>query len=115
MTECFANLGICHHNSAARFFQATQPVERKCKTLRFKLAQKPANICQELVDQALAEEPDNADYLDTLGWILCRQGNAKAGMKQLEKASKLTDGEVACGDAISIELPAAPHFPLEPV
>ena len=39
-----------------------------------------------LVDAALADEPDNVNYLDTKGWIACRRGDAAAGLALLERA-----------------------------
>ncbi len=50
---------------------------------------------QSLVLQALALEPDNPDYLDTRGWIACRSGRARAGLRDIRRASKLTDGQEA--------------------
>ncbi len=67
------------------------------------------NRAEELVLVALAEEPENPDFVDTLGWILCRRGDVEAGMEVLRKASALSDGGVGeiedhlveCGDARS--------------
>ncbi len=39
-----------------------------------------------LVDAALAEDPTNANYLDTKGWVLCRQGDTVAGHALLDEA-----------------------------
>lgn len=47
-----------------------------------------------LVRQALAADPENADYLDTLGWILCRRGDVEAGMVELRRASEASGGAV---------------------
>lgn len=47
------------------------------------------------VRRALAGEPENADYLDTLGWVLCRRGEAEAGLVVLGRASAASGGEVA--------------------
>ncbi|MFO0634286.1 MAG: rhomboid family intramembrane serine protease [Nannocystaceae bacterium] len=41
-----------------------------------------------LVDQALAAEPDNPNYLDTKGWIACRRGDVAAGLALLQRASE---------------------------
>ncbi|MCA9707272.1 MAG: rhomboid family intramembrane serine protease [Myxococcales bacterium] len=49
---------------------------------------------EELVERALAEEPENADYLDTLGWIYCRRGEVERGMAVLERASVASEGAV---------------------
>jgi membrane associated rhomboid family serine protease len=47
-----------------------------------------------LVRQALEVEPDNADFLDTLGWILCRGGRVEEGREILGKASEGSGGSV---------------------
>lgn len=47
-----------------------------------------------LVRTALEVEPENADYLDTLGWIMCRRGDVQAGMVELRKASEASKGEI---------------------
>lgn len=39
-----------------------------------------------LVLTALATEPENPDFLDTLGWIECRRGETGAGQDALERA-----------------------------
>lgn len=44
-----------------------------------------------LVDVALATEPDNADFLDTLGWIQCRRGEVAAGLAALDAAEAASD------------------------
>ena len=49
---------------------------------------------EELVRVALKAEPENADYLDTLGWVLCRQGEVEAGMVELRRASAASGGGV---------------------
>lgn len=48
---------------------------------------------EDLVRLALVQEPENAAYLDTLGWVLCRGGSVEAGMVELRKASELSEGE----------------------
>jgi len=42
---------------------------------------------RELVLRALDDEPDNADYLDTLGWIECQLGDTEAGLEALDRAA----------------------------
>lgn len=49
---------------------------------------------EHLVRAALDSEPENPDYLDTLGWILCRRGDTEAGLAELRRASEASDGEV---------------------
>jgi membrane associated rhomboid family serine protease len=47
-----------------------------------------------LVRFALDSDPDNADYLDTLGWIHCRSGRVSEGLDLLEQAREAADREV---------------------
>jgi membrane associated rhomboid family serine protease len=62
---------------------------------------------ESLVEAALEQEPENPDYLDTQGWILCRRGRVEEGLPIIERASALSDHEIAeieghlgaCGDA----------------
>jgi membrane associated rhomboid family serine protease len=49
---------------------------------------------ETLVRQSLVDEPDSADYLDTLGWILCRQGRADEGRAALEQAQAAATREI---------------------
>lgn len=44
---------------------------------------------ETLVRAALSAEPNNSDFLDTLGWIFCRRGQPEAGMPLLERAHEL--------------------------
>lgn len=48
-----------------------------------------------LVAAALLSEPENADYLDTKGWILCKRGEVELGREWIAKASAASSGEVA--------------------
>ncbi len=45
----------------------------------------------QLVDQALEDQPENADYLDTKGWIACRRGQIEDGMKWLRRAEAASE------------------------
>jgi membrane associated rhomboid family serine protease len=49
---------------------------------------------ETLVRSALAVEPENADYLDTLGWIHCRSGRVEEGLAELERAREAADRPV---------------------
>jgi membrane associated rhomboid family serine protease len=49
---------------------------------------------EDLVRTALVEEPDNADYLDTLGWILCQGGDVDGGREVLEAAKAAAEREI---------------------
>ena len=47
-----------------------------------------------LVDEALRAEAGNADFLDTKGWILCRQGQVEQGLVWVRRASEASEGAV---------------------
>lgn len=49
---------------------------------------------ERLVDAALGSDPENADYLDTKGWVLCKRGEVKQGQEWIRKASVASSGEV---------------------
>lgn len=49
---------------------------------------------EALVRQSLETDPTNADYLDTLGWVLCRQGRAAEGRMALEMAKEAAAREI---------------------
>jgi tetratricopeptide (TPR) repeat protein len=44
-----------------------------------------------LVNNALVSDPENPDYLDTKGWILCRQGHSSEGRRWLQRAIDASD------------------------
>lgn len=45
------------------------------------------------VERALAEQPDNGAYVDTLGWVCFRQARFEDALKLLQRASKLMEGD----------------------
>ena len=48
-----------------------------------------------MIEKALSMEPDNAAYLDSMGWLLYREGNLKQAQQYLEKAvAILKDKEI---------------------
>jgi membrane associated rhomboid family serine protease len=49
---------------------------------------------EQLVAIALEADPENADYLDTLGWIHCRTGRVESGLVLLQRASEASGGGV---------------------
>ncbi|MCH9685751.1 MAG: rhomboid family intramembrane serine protease [Deltaproteobacteria bacterium] len=49
---------------------------------------------EELVMGALADDDENPDFIDTLGWIYCRRGDVEAGMVILREASEKSGGGV---------------------
>lgn len=44
---------------------------------------------QRLIERALAVDPDNGFYLDSLGWVLFRKGDAARALTALERADAL--------------------------
>lgn len=50
---------------------------------------------ERLVEAALSSDAENPDYLDTKGWILCKQGETSAGLEWINRASAASDGDVA--------------------
>lgn len=61
---------------------------------------------ETLVRKSLERDPENASYLDTLGWVLCRQGRTAEGLEALRLAKKAAVREIpeidehvaACGE-----------------
>ena len=46
-----------------------------------------------MIEKALAAEPENAAYLDSMGWVLYKLGEYDAALKHLEQAASLPRGE----------------------
>lgn len=57
-------------------------------------AGKQLDRAELLVQRALESEPENPDYLDTLGWIACRRGDLDKGMTALRRASAASAGTI---------------------
>ncbi len=49
---------------------------------------------ERLVDLALAADSENADYLDTKGWVLCKRGQVEEGLGWIRRASVASGGAV---------------------
>jgi tetratricopeptide (TPR) repeat protein len=47
---------------------------------------KDLELAETLVRQALAKEPENGFYIDSLGWVLYKKGDYRAAAKELERA-----------------------------
>lgn len=48
-------------------------------------------LARRLIEEALAEEPDNPAYWDSLGWVKFRQGRVEEAVRDLRKSVKLAD------------------------
>nr|WP_275943111.1 rhomboid family intramembrane serine protease [Pseudenhygromyxa sp. WMMC2535] len=57
---------------------------------------------EELVGVAIADDPENANYLDTLGWIQCRLGLGEVGLETLGEARELGAGIEEVGEHIML-------------
>ncbi|HEX7152441.1 MAG TPA: tetratricopeptide repeat protein [Thermoanaerobaculia bacterium] len=59
--------------------------------LGYMWAEKGVNLerAQEMLERALAQEPGNAAYLDSLGWIYFQRGNLPQAEKYLSEAARL--------------------------
>lgn len=68
---------------------------RLANDLAYGLAKAGARLedAERLVRGALEAEPNNAAYLDTLGWVLCRQGKVDAGLAELRRAVEASEDE----------------------
>jgi tetratricopeptide (TPR) repeat protein len=47
-----------------------------------------------MIRKALAMQPDNGAYVDSLGWLYFKKGQLQESIKELERASKLLDDPV---------------------
>ena len=63
-----------------------------------------------LVRGALESEPDRADFLDTLGWVLCKQGRTVEGVEVLEQAQGAAGGHIP---EIAEHVERCPEFHVE--
>ncbi len=54
---------------------------------------KDLDRAEALIRKALEKEPTNGYYIDSLGWVLYRRGDYGQAVTELEKASKLVDGD----------------------
>jgi tetratricopeptide (TPR) repeat protein len=63
--------------------------------LGYLLADQNRNLAEalELIRRALAQDPDNGAYVDSLGWVYYRLGRLEDARTQLERAVALTNGD----------------------
>jgi Flp pilus assembly protein TadD len=48
---------------------------------------------EEMIRKAVAAEPENPHYLDSMGWVLYKRGKFEQAVEWLEKAAKLAAAE----------------------
>lgn len=46
---------------------------------------------REMIEKAVRQDPQNAAYIDSLGWVLFKLGKAQDGLAQIQKAIQLSD------------------------
>ena len=84
------------HTSSEKHFRACLALDDKyapaLNYLGYMWAEKGQNLAEaELyIRRALEQEPDNAAYLDSLGWVLYRQGRYQEALPHLERAVALS-------------------------
>jgi tetratricopeptide (TPR) repeat protein len=63
--------------------------------LGYTWADRGVNLDQALgmIRKAVAAEPENAAYLDSLAWVLHRQGKSEEALPHMQKAAKLLEAE----------------------
>jgi tetratricopeptide (TPR) repeat protein len=83
------------HEEAARHFLACLEMDENradaLNYLGYMWAERGENLddAEKFIRRALASEPDNAAYLDSLGWVLYQQGRYHEALAPLERASQL--------------------------
>jgi tetratricopeptide (TPR) repeat protein len=63
--------------------------------LGYMFAERGENLeeAQKLIEKAVALEPDNGAYVDSLGWVYYRQGRFEQARTALERATRLETGD----------------------
>jgi len=79
---------------AALVLDPTDPGLSNAVAYHLAIAGNELDRAEQLADRALADEPDNADYLDTKGWIACQRGDATEGLTWLRKAQDASEREI---------------------
>lgn len=61
--------------------------------LGYMWAERSTNLvrAKDMIERALKADPTNAAYLDSLGWVLFKQGDVKAALEPIRKAIELNE------------------------
>jgi tetratricopeptide (TPR) repeat protein len=84
------------HDEAAKYFLACVEMDENhaaaLNYLGYMWAERGENLAdaEEFIRRALRSEPDNAAYLDSLGWVLFQQGRYHEALAPLERAAQLS-------------------------
>jgi tetratricopeptide (TPR) repeat protein len=87
------------HDAAARHFLACLDLDaghaQALNYLGYMWAERGVNLAEaeEFIRRAVEQEPDNAAYLDSLGWALYQQGRYHEALGPLERASQLVSAQ----------------------
>lgn len=59
--------------------------------LGYMWAERGTNLARarELIEKAVSQQPTNAAFLDSLGWVIFKQGNAREALPKIQKAIEL--------------------------
>ena len=80
----FKNLILHHNNNAVGFNDYAYIISERNNTSLNEL-----NYALELAERAIVMEPDNAAFLDTIGWIYYKMGTYGKAQEYLEKSLKI--------------------------
>lgn len=85
-----------HRDKAAGLFRQSilcdpSKSARACNYLGYMWADRGENLpeAEQLIRRALADEPTNGAFLDSLGWVLFRQGRHAEALRELLRATEL--------------------------
>ncbi len=57
---------------------------------------------ERLIDEALAMEPENPNFLDTKGWVLYRRGRLDEALEYLERAAEILPDDPEIGAHVAM-------------
>jgi len=98
----YFELGAVHERAARipeaeRYFEKvlsmTNDFAPALNYLGYMWAERGTNLvrAREMIEKAVKLDPTNAAYLDSLGWVLFKQGHAKDALAPIQKAVELSD------------------------
>jgi len=98
----YFELGAAHERAgkipeAERYFEQSLAMSPEFPSalnyLGYMWAERGTNLtrAREMIEKAVKLDPTNAAYLDSLGWVLFKQGHAKEALEPIRKAVELND------------------------
>lgn len=98
----YFELGAAHERAgkipeAERYFEQSLAMSPEfpgaLNYLGYMWAERGTNLtrAREMIEKAVKLDPTNAAYLDSLGWVLFKQGHAKEALDPIRKAVELND------------------------